>query len=105
MDDSETSHLSPLVCFSSLALFCFSGNRCVVPDIKIETPVLDFQRCYLNHSNEQKVRLTNSSDLPACYGLLDQVQLNILFMRQEREAEFKLGLHMTAVLQIQMHAH
>ncbi|XP_037539075.1 hydrocephalus-inducing protein homolog [Nematolebias whitei] len=50
--------------------------RCVVPDITVETPVLDFQICYLNHPNEQKVRLTNSSDLPACYGLLDQENEN-----------------------------
>ncbi|XP_037834213.1 hydrocephalus-inducing protein homolog [Kryptolebias marmoratus] len=46
--------------------------RCVVPDVIVETPVLDFQRCYLNHPNEQTVRLTNSSALPAFYGLLDQ---------------------------------
>ncbi|XP_049928998.1 hydrocephalus-inducing protein homolog isoform X2 [Epinephelus moara] len=46
--------------------------RCVVPDIVVETPVLDFQRCFLNHPYEQKVRLTNISTLPACYGMLDQ---------------------------------
>nr|XP_046249402.1 hydrocephalus-inducing protein homolog [Scatophagus argus] len=46
--------------------------RCVVPDIMVETPVLDFQRCFLNYSYEQKVCLINTSDLPACYGVLDQ---------------------------------
>ncbi|XP_032378415.1 hydrocephalus-inducing protein [Etheostoma spectabile] len=46
--------------------------RCVVPDIVVETPVLDFQRCFLNHRYEQQVRLTNTSTLPACYGMLDQ---------------------------------
>ncbi|XP_075327326.1 hydrocephalus-inducing protein homolog [Odontesthes bonariensis] len=46
--------------------------RCVVPDIMVEPPLLDFQRCFLRHPYEQKVRLTNPSSLPACYGLLDQ---------------------------------
>ncbi|XP_070763174.1 hydrocephalus-inducing protein homolog [Enoplosus armatus] len=46
--------------------------RCVVPDIVVETPVLDFQKCFLDCSYEQKVRLTNSSTLPACYGMLAQ---------------------------------
>ncbi|XP_029289106.1 hydrocephalus-inducing protein homolog [Cottoperca gobio] len=46
--------------------------RCCVPDIVVETPVLDFQRCFLDHPNEQQVRLTNTSTLPACYGVLDQ---------------------------------
>uniref|UniRef100_A0A8D0AXJ9 HYDIN axonemal central pair apparatus protein n=1 Tax=Sander lucioperca TaxID=283035 RepID=A0A8D0AXJ9_SANLU len=53
--------------------------RCVVPDIVVETPVLDFQRCFLNHRYEQQVRLTNTSTLPACYGMLDQV-LYIIYM-------------------------
>ncbi|XP_034444093.1 hydrocephalus-inducing protein homolog [Hippoglossus hippoglossus] len=46
--------------------------RCVVPEIVLETPVLDFQRCFLNYSYEQQVRLSNPSTLPVCYGLLDQ---------------------------------
>ncbi|XP_053175951.1 hydrocephalus-inducing protein homolog [Scomber japonicus] len=46
--------------------------RCVVPDIVVQTPVLDFQRCYLDHPYVQQVQLTNNSDLPACYGVLDQ---------------------------------
>ncbi|XP_028440234.1 hydrocephalus-inducing protein homolog [Perca flavescens] len=46
--------------------------RCVVPDIVVETAVLDFQRCFLNHRYEQQVQLTNTSPLPACYGMLDQ---------------------------------
>ncbi|XP_034542457.1 hydrocephalus-inducing protein homolog isoform X2 [Notolabrus celidotus] len=46
--------------------------RCVVPDIVVETPTLDFQRCFLDHLYKQKVRLTNTSSLPACYGVLDQ---------------------------------
>ncbi|XP_045894223.1 hydrocephalus-inducing protein homolog [Micropterus dolomieu] len=46
--------------------------RCVVPDIVVETPVLDFQRCFLNHSYEQQVQLINTSTLPACFVVLDQ---------------------------------
>ncbi|XP_042266839.1 hydrocephalus-inducing protein homolog isoform X2 [Thunnus maccoyii] len=46
--------------------------RCVVPEIVVETPVLDFQRCFLNHPYIRQVQLTNNSDLPACYGMLDQ---------------------------------
>ncbi|KAM8849594.1 hydrocephalus-inducing protein homolog isoform 2-T2 [Spinachia spinachia] len=46
--------------------------RCVVPDIVVENPVLNFQRCFLDHRYEQKVRLTNTGPLPACYGVLDQ---------------------------------
>ncbi|XP_035498051.2 hydrocephalus-inducing protein homolog isoform X1 [Scophthalmus maximus] len=46
--------------------------RCVVPRIVVETPVLDFQRCFLNYPYEQEVQLTNPSPLPVCYGVLDQ---------------------------------
>ncbi|XP_071313817.1 hydrocephalus-inducing protein homolog isoform X2 [Trachinotus anak] len=46
--------------------------RCVVPEIVVETPVLDFQRCFLSYPYEQHVQLTNPSTLPACYGVLDQ---------------------------------
>ncbi|XP_056273332.1 hydrocephalus-inducing protein homolog [Pseudoliparis swirei] len=46
--------------------------RCVVPDVVVETPVLDLRRCYLGRTYEQRVRLTNTSALPACYGTLDQ---------------------------------
>ncbi|CAJ1057504.1 hydrocephalus-inducing protein homolog isoform X3 [Xyrichtys novacula] len=46
--------------------------RCVVPDVVVETPVLDFQRCFLNHPYKQQVKLTNTSSLPVCCGLLDQ---------------------------------
>ncbi|XP_075998116.1 hydrocephalus-inducing protein homolog [Genypterus blacodes] len=46
--------------------------RCVVPELVVETPVVDFQRCLLSHTYEQNVMLANTSSLPACYGLLDQ---------------------------------
>lgn len=58
--------------FSYLPLFLFVF-RCVVPDIVVETPVLDFQRCYINQSNEQQVRLRNISSVPVCYGMFEQV--------------------------------
>ncbi|XP_040894088.1 hydrocephalus-inducing protein homolog [Toxotes jaculatrix] len=46
--------------------------RCLVPEIVVQTPVLDFHRCFLNYPYEQHVQLTNPSALPACYGVLDQ---------------------------------
>lgn len=53
---------------------CLSVDRCVVPEIVVEMPVLDFKRCFLNYPYHQQVRLTNPSTLPACYGVLDQVK-------------------------------
>ncbi|XP_014864279.1 PREDICTED: hydrocephalus-inducing protein homolog, partial [Poecilia mexicana] len=46
--------------------------RCVVPEIEFEPAILDFQRCYLGLPYEMNLRLINSSNLPACYGVLDQ---------------------------------
>ncbi|GAA6221266.1 hydrocephalus-inducing protein homolog [Lates japonicus] len=46
--------------------------RCVVPEIVVDTPVLDFERCFLNYQYQQQVQLTNPSPLPVCYGVLDQ---------------------------------
>ncbi|XP_051512768.1 hydrocephalus-inducing protein homolog [Myxocyprinus asiaticus] len=46
--------------------------RCVVPDVILENPVLQFQHCFLGHPYEQSVKLVNDTDLPACYGLLPQ---------------------------------
>ncbi|KAM9376113.1 hydrocephalus-inducing protein-like [Pholidichthys leucotaenia] len=43
--------------------------RCIVPKILVETPVVDFRRCFLNHPSEQKMRLNNPNSLPACYGI------------------------------------
>ncbi|RXM33054.1 Hydrocephalus-inducing protein [Acipenser ruthenus] len=47
--------------------------RCVVPLLRVETPVLEFRRCFLNYSYHQTIQLVNDDDLPACYGLLPQV--------------------------------
>ncbi|XP_051727085.1 hydrocephalus-inducing protein homolog [Ctenopharyngodon idella] len=46
--------------------------RCVVPDVVLKNPVLQFQHCFLGHSYEQSVELINDTDLPACYGFLPQ---------------------------------
>ncbi|XP_047451812.1 hydrocephalus-inducing protein homolog [Mugil cephalus] len=46
--------------------------RCVVPEIVVEPPLLNFERCFLDYPYKQQVRLTNPSNLPACYGMLDQ---------------------------------
>ncbi|XP_054633597.1 hydrocephalus-inducing protein homolog [Dunckerocampus dactyliophorus] len=46
--------------------------RCIVPEIMVETPVLDFQKCFLNYPYEKKARLTNPGSLPVCYGMLEQ---------------------------------
>ncbi|KAM6936867.1 hydrocephalus-inducing protein homolog [Xenentodon cancila] len=53
--------------------------RCVVPQITAEPLLLDFQRCFLGLPYEGRVRLTNSSNLPACYGMLDQENDESLF--------------------------
>lgn len=51
-----------------------SAARCAAPDVVLDTPLLDFQRCFLNQPCEKKVRLTNAGNVPACYGVLDQVR-------------------------------
>ncbi|XP_053355859.1 hydrocephalus-inducing protein-like [Clarias gariepinus] len=45
---------------------------CVVPEVHLESCVLDFQHCYLGYRYEQPIRLINNTNLPACYGLLAQ---------------------------------
>ncbi|XP_035275425.1 hydrocephalus-inducing protein homolog [Anguilla anguilla] len=46
--------------------------RCVVPSVRLDPPALEFERCFLGHPYYRSVKLTNESDLPACYGLLSQ---------------------------------
>ncbi|KAJ8247378.1 hypothetical protein GJAV_G00245700 [Gymnothorax javanicus] len=46
--------------------------RCVVPSLRLDPPTLEFERCFLGHPYHRSVKLTNESDLPACYGLLSQ---------------------------------
>lgn len=59
---------------AGLACSLLSAPRCVVPDVVLDTPLLDFKRCFLNHPYEEKVRLTNAGAVPVCYGVLDQVR-------------------------------
>ncbi|XP_046889403.1 hydrocephalus-inducing protein homolog [Hypomesus transpacificus] len=46
--------------------------RCVVPEVVVETSLLEYHGCFLGYPYEQMLKLTNNSDLPACYGLLFQ---------------------------------
>ncbi|NXA41620.1 HYDIN protein, partial [Eudromia elegans] len=48
--------------------------RCVVPPLRVLSPVLKFGRCFLNFPYQQTVTLVNDSDLPGCYGALPQEQ-------------------------------
>lgn len=61
-------------CFLLAPSLLLSIDRCVVPEIVVETPLLEFQRCFLNDSYKQEVLLTNPSSLPVCCGMLDQVR-------------------------------
>ncbi|XP_067276661.1 hydrocephalus-inducing protein homolog isoform X2 [Pseudorasbora parva] len=46
--------------------------RCVVPNVVLKNPDLQFQHCFLGHPYEQSFQIINDTDLPACYGLLPQ---------------------------------
>ena len=47
--------------------------KCVVPVIEVMNPVLDFGRCFIRHTYERLIELSNSTDLPAKYELMTQV--------------------------------
>ncbi|XP_062860193.1 hydrocephalus-inducing protein homolog [Trichomycterus rosablanca] len=47
-------------------------GSCVVPEVHLESPVLQFQSCFLGYPYEQSIRLINDTDHHACYGLLEQ---------------------------------
>ena len=46
--------------------------RCIVPQITVLTPILDYGRCFLRHPYEHHVKLQNDTELPAKYELLPQ---------------------------------
>ncbi|KAL2094102.1 hypothetical protein ACEWY4_011414 [Coilia grayii] len=46
--------------------------RCCVPSVVLEKPVLRLEKCFVDYAYETLVTLTNTSDLPVCYGLLSQ---------------------------------
>lgn len=46
--------------------------KCIVPQITVTTPILDFKRCFLRHPYELKVGLQNDTELPARYEVMAQ---------------------------------
>ncbi|XP_041376326.1 hydrocephalus-inducing protein-like isoform X3 [Gigantopelta aegis] len=51
--------------------------RCVLPDITILTPVLNFERCFLRYSYDQCIKIKNATNLPAKYSFLVQEDLGM----------------------------
>lgn len=56
----------------------FWGTRCVVPPLRVLSPVVKFGRCFLKFPYQQMVMLVNDTELPGCYGVLPQVCFLIL---------------------------
>ncbi|XP_069113582.1 hydrocephalus-inducing protein homolog isoform X2 [Argopecten irradians] len=46
--------------------------KCIVPNVTVLSPMLDYGRCFLRHSYEHSVKLHNDTDLPAKYELIQQ---------------------------------
>ena len=44
-----------------------------MPEITVETPIIDYGRCFIRYPYEKMVVLRNETDLPAKYELLPQV--------------------------------
>ncbi|XP_041047590.1 hydrocephalus-inducing protein-like [Carcharodon carcharias] len=60
--------------------------RCIVPTLEVVNPHIDLGRCFLKHPYQCMIKLQNSNDLPACYGLVPQEvddQLGILYSSPE----------------------
>ncbi|CAD5117498.1 DgyrCDS6267 [Dimorphilus gyrociliatus] len=51
--------------------------ECLVPNVMLLTPILEYGRCFLRHPYEHHVILKNDSDLPAVYDLLPQKKMSI----------------------------
>ena len=51
---------------------CCVPFRCIVPQITVMSPILNYRRCFLRHPYEQNVTFQNDTDLPARYELLPQ---------------------------------
>ena len=45
-----------------------------MPGIVVETPIIDYGRCFIRYPYEKMVVLKNETDLPAKYELLPQVR-------------------------------
>ena len=61
-----------------IELFSHVHCRCVVPTIKVNTPMLTLGRCFLQHPYRCHVELSNDTDLPAKYVLLPGSAADIL---------------------------
>ena len=59
-------------------LFC----RAIVPPIQVDTPLLDFGRCFINYPYERIVELSNESNLAAKYELVAQVRIIQLILER-----------------------
>ncbi|XP_028665442.1 hydrocephalus-inducing protein homolog [Erpetoichthys calabaricus] len=46
--------------------------RCVIPPLRLVSPVLEFGRCFLDYPYHHTIKVANDSRLPACCGLLAQ---------------------------------
>ncbi|XP_021264314.1 hydrocephalus-inducing protein homolog isoform X3 [Numida meleagris] len=46
--------------------------RCVVPPLRVLSPVVPFGRCFLQHPYQRALTLVNDGNVPGCYGLLPQ---------------------------------
>ncbi|KAG2469946.1 HYDIN protein, partial [Polypterus senegalus] len=46
--------------------------RCVIPPLRLVSPVLEFGRCFLDYPYHHAIKVANDSRLPACCGLLPQ---------------------------------
>ena len=53
--------------------FALYDCRSIVPEICVETPIIDYGRCFIRYPYEKMVVLKNETDLPAKYELLPQV--------------------------------
>ncbi|KAK6174452.1 hypothetical protein SNE40_017727 [Patella caerulea] len=46
--------------------------KCIVPQITVLSPILDYGRCFLRHPYEHMAKLHNDTDLPAKYEVIPQ---------------------------------
>ncbi|XP_065590283.1 hydrocephalus-inducing protein homolog [Cyrtonyx montezumae] len=46
--------------------------RCVVPLLRVLSPVVSFGHCFLHHPYQRELTLVNDSNIPGCYALLPQ---------------------------------
>ncbi|XP_048461536.1 hydrocephalus-inducing protein homolog [Rhincodon typus] len=46
--------------------------RCIVPNVEVVNQQMDLGRCFVKHPYECMIKLQNTNDLPACYGLIPQ---------------------------------